>query len=173
MKKLFQFLSKGKNLLLLAGLFLLFNYLLSHFLSKENALDLKFAYSVEEAYLALGNLDLDHRNVYSLGLWLLDTPYMIVYCLLFSGILLKLWGNRKVVFLPVLILTIDFFENLTVLKMLKIFPKENEFLALLSSFFTTSKWIMVAVLIFMILFGLLNFLVGRKILSVNSQKAEI
>lgn len=140
---------------------------------KENALDLKFAYSVEEAYLALGNLDWDHRNIYRFGIWVLDTPYMIVYCLLFSGILLKLWGNKRVVFLPVLILTIDFFENLTVLKMLRIFPKENEFLAILSSIFTTSKWILVALLVFMILFGLLNFLMSRKFLTFNSQKAEI
>jgi hypothetical protein len=173
MKSLFEFISKSKNLLLLACLFLLFNFLLGHFLPKDHALDLMFAYSVEEAYIALGHLNWEVREIYRIGVWALDMPYMVVYCLLFSGILIKIWKNKKMVWLPVGIFIMDFLENLMVLRILKVFPKQNEFLATFSSIFTTSKWILVALMVVIIFFGLLNLLANRKYFSFESSKAEI
>ncbi len=173
MKSLFEFISKSKNLLLLACLFLLFNFLLGHFLPKDHALDLMFAYSVEEAYIALGHLNWEVREIYRIGVWALDMPYMVVYCLLFSGILIKIWKNKKMVWLPVGIFIMDFLENLMVLRILKVFPTQNEFLATFSSIFTTSKWILVALMVVIIFFGLLNLLANRKYFSFESSKAEI
>ncbi|OOG77179.1 hypothetical protein [Algoriphagus sp. A40] len=173
MKLLFQFLSKGKNLVLLFCLFLLFNILLSSFMPKEYALDLKFAYSVEEAYGALSHLDLDQRKLYRFGVWALDMPYMAVYCLLFSGILIKFWKNKKVAWLPVSILVMDFFENLLVLRILKLYPVQNEILAVLASGFTTTKWVLVGILIFVLLIGLFLVVSARKYSPANSAEARI
>jgi hypothetical protein len=156
MKSLFVFLGKGKNLLLLACLFLLFNFLLSHFIPKEYALDLKFAYSADEAYLALGSMNWELRNVYRVVVWFLDMPYIFVYTLLFTGILLKLWRSRKVVWLTLSIFLMDLLENLLVLRLLKTFPGRSEVLAILCSFFSTSKWTLVIIMVLMIFIGLVN-----------------
>jgi hypothetical protein len=140
---------------------------------KEYALDLMFAYTVEEAYLALGSLDWENRDLYRLGIWALDMPYMAIYSLLFSGILLKLWNNKKVIWLPFSIFFMDLLENLMVLRMLKVFPREDQYLAIFSSIFSTSKWIMVAVLIGIIVIGLLSSITIGKYSPLDSQKAEI
>ena len=156
MKSLFVFLGKGKNLLLLACLFLLFNFLLSHFIPKEYALDLKFAYTADEAYLALGSMNWELRNVYRVVVWFLDMPYIFVYTLLFTGILLKLWRSRKVVWLTLSIFLMDLLENLLVLRLLKTFPGRSEVLAILCSFFSTAKWTLVIIMVLMIFIGLVN-----------------
>lgn len=165
MKLLFEYLEKGKNILFVGCLFLLFYALLCTFMSKENALDLKFAYSVEQAYVALGNFDAEERSTYRWGIWLLDMPYMIIYWLFFTGILLRLWDIRKVIWVPTVIVLLDFMENLAVLRMLKIFPKENADLASFASIFTTCKWIAVALLMVLLFFGVINHLFQRKFLS--------
>lgn len=173
MKSAFLNLSKGKNLLFLGCLFLLFNLLMSHFMPKEHALDLKFAYSVEDAYLSLGSLDLESRQNYRWGIWLLDMPYMVVYSLLFSGVLLRLWRNRKLIIFPVGIFLLDFFENLLILRMLRIFPAGNDFLATFSSVFTTCKWLLIVAMLCIVGVGILNFLFSPKYSSLKSPETEI
>ena len=171
MKSLFEFLGKGKNLLLLACLFLLFNFLLSHFIPKEYALDLKFAYSADEAYLALGSMNWELRNVYRVVVWFLDMPYMLIYTLFFTGILLKLWRSKKVVWLTLSIFLMDLIENLLVLRLLKTFPGRSEVLPIFCSFFSTTKWTLVIIMVMMIFIGLVNYF--RHIPTVQSQKAKI
>lgn len=173
MKLLFQFLSKGKNLLLLFCLFVLFNFLLSSFMPKEYALDLKFAYSVEEAYTAIGHLDLDQRQIYRFGIWVFDMPYMVVYCLLFSGILMKLWKNKTTAWIPLSVFVMDLFENLAVLRILKLYPVQNDSLAILASCFSTTKWVLVGILILALFTGLFLILSSRKYTPVNSAEAGI
>lgn len=173
MKSLFQFLSKGRNLILLFCLFLLFNCLLNSFMPKEYALDLKFAYSVQEAYGALEQLDSNQREIYRFGIWIFDMPYMVVYCLFCSGILIKLWKNKKTAWLPVAILVMDLFENLMVLRILKLYPVQNETLAILASGFTTAKWVFVGILVLVLLSGLFFLFGTRKYSSVNSAEARI
>lgn len=170
---IFQNLTKGKNILLLACLFLIFNLLLNHFMPKDHALDLKFAYSVEEAYLALGSLDLEARKIYRTGIWLFDMPYMVVYSLLFSGILLKLWGTKRLVLLPFLVLLMDFLENLMILRMLRIFPRGDDYLAGFSSLFSTCKWLLIAVMLITVCLGVKNLIGNRKYSSFESPETEI
>ncbi len=108
------------NLAILTCLLLLFNFLLSSLLQADKVLDLKFAYSVQEAYEAIGLLDFESREIYRFGLWALDLPYMIIYGLLFSGLLYKIWKTQKVLILTLGVVLMDFFENLMVLRILKI-----------------------------------------------------
>lgn len=158
-------MSNWVNLTILTCLLLLFNFLLSSFLPADHVLDLRFAYSVQEAYKEIGMLDVETRNIYRLGIWALDLPYMIIYGLLFSGILFKIWKTQKVLILPLGVVLMDFFENLMVLRILKIYPLENQVLATFASFFTTCKWLLVGLMFLTVLYGLFYNFFTRKIPS--------
>jgi len=147
-------MNRWLNLAILTGLLLLFNFLLSSLLPADKVLDLKFGYSVQEAYEAIGLLDFESRETYRFGLWALDLPYMIIYGLLFSGLLYKIWKTQKVLILTLGVVLMDFFENLMVLRILKIYPLENQLLATLASLFTTCKWLLVGLMVLTILYGL-------------------
>lgn len=173
MKSLFHYLSKWGNLLLLFSLLLLFYTLLSWILPKEHALDLMFAYSAKEAYSALGHLNPDQIRTYRIGIWALDMPYMGIYCLLLSGLMVKIWNNKNAAWLPVVIAAMDLFENISVLRLLALYPLENHSLAALASFFTTSKWVLVGVLFFAMIFGLVWTVFSKKHFSAKSADARI
>lgn len=153
------------NLTILTCLLFLFFFLLSSLLPADKVLDLRFAYSVQEAYELIGMLDLETRKIYRFGIWALDLPYMFIYGLLFSGLLHKIWKNQKVLIIPLGVVLMDLFENLMVLRILKIYPLENQALATLASLFTTCKWLLVGLMILTILFGLLHNFFTRKVAS--------
>lgn len=140
---------------------------------KDYALDLMFAYTPEEAFMALSHLDLEQRKLYRFGIWALDMPYMIIYCFLFSGFLLKIYNNKKMVLLPATIMLMDFFENITVLRMLKLFPIQDNSLALIASSFTTLKWVLVGMLVGLIVYGLISVLNARFFSNSGSEEARI
>ncbi len=168
MSKLLNFLDRK---LILFGLFIFaifFNFLLSHFMPKDWALDLRFAYSVEEAYSTLGKMDLAKRDLYRLGIWFLDFPYMVFYSLTLVGLLRKFWGNRLLIKLPFLIAFFDFLENILILKMLRLFPSENDSLAVFASICTSSKWILVGLTVLILLWGLFQRFLIQKV-STSSQ----
>lgn len=167
MNSVYVFLSKWKNLLLLFCLFVLANVLLGQFMPKDHALDLMFAYSADDAYASLGQLDAEQRKLYSFGLWALDMPYLFVYGLFFSGVLIKLWGRRGFVWIPISIMIMDFFENILALNILYYLPERHDSLAFLASIFTTSKWILIGILALAVIFGLFSF-AGSKFLSKES-----
>lgn len=163
MLKFFKLMNSWLNLGILTCLLFLFLFLLSSLLPADKVLDLRFAYSVQEAYEIIGMLDLETRKIYRFGIWALDLPYMFIYGLLFSGLLYKIWNTPKVLVLPLGIVLMDFFENLMVLRILKIYPLENHLLATLASLFTTSKWLLVGLMVLTILFGLMNNFFTRKV----------
>ncbi len=173
MKLLFQYLSRWGNLLLLFSLLLLFYILLSSILPKEYALDLMFAYTAKEAYSALGHLNPEQIQTYKMGTLLLDMPYMAIYCLLFSGLMIKIWGSKNAAWLPVVIAVMDLFENLSVLRLLALYPVENQRLAVLASLFTTSKWVLVGVLFFAMIFGTAWTVFSKKHFPAKSAEARI
>jgi len=173
MTSLFLFLNKWKNLVLLFFLFLLANFLLSKFMPREHALDLKFAYSVDQAYLALKQLTTQEQNQYKFGISVLDMPYLIIYGLFFSGILLKLWKNKWIVLIPVSISLMDFFENLLVIGVINLLPDKSPMLVTFASLFTTSKWILIGVLVVAILAGFILFLFRRPKIKSFTEKTKI
>lgn len=156
LKAIFLWLKKTSTLVFLTLLFFLFNVLLNYFLPSEYALDLKFAYSVDQAYQSLGNLSLSERNTYKFGIIALDFPYMLVYGLLSIGLLRILWKSSKVAILPLGIFLMDFFENILIIGILIDFPERHQVFATLASIFTTSKWMLVGLLAIFLLVGLIN-----------------
>lgn len=156
MNTLFEFLSNKKTLTVLLIHFVILNFSLTYFMPKDQALDLKFAYSTEEAYLLLGQLNHSQREFYCFGMWALDLPYMIVYTLFFSGIIYRLWNKKRVAWIAALILVADFLENLFIFQILKNYPSHLSDTVMFASIFTTSKWILVGVVLVAIAVGLLN-----------------
>ncbi len=127
-----------------------------------------FAYTADEAYSAMGHLDSNQRHIYSLGIWILDMPYMVIYCMLFSGFLVKIWKNRRTALLPLAILLMDLFENLSILAVLGSYPAQNQLLANAASFFTTAKWILVGILLCALIAGVFSVVRLRRYAALDS-----
>ncbi|TDQ19534.1 hypothetical protein DFQ04_1357 [Algoriphagus boseongensis] len=172
MKSFFEKISTKLVLVILALLFIWFNLMLNQFLSKDHALDLKFAYTAEQAYLSIGQLSFDQRKLYRFGIWALDMPYLLVYSIFLSGILYRLWGIRKIVFLPFVAAFFDLFENLMILRILKVFPRHEDFLAICASVCTSLKWISVLFIFLGIVIGLFKTLYFRQTVPFNSNNIK-
>jgi hypothetical protein len=172
MNSVYAFLSKWKNLLLLFCLFILANVLLGRFMPKDHALDLMFAYSADEAYASLEQLNAEQQKLYSFGLLALDMPYLFIYGLLFSGILMKLWKKKFTTWIPVSIMIMDFFENILILNILHLLPERHDGLATLTSIFTTFKWILIGVLAISVIAGLFSLTISRFFSKESSVKTS-
>lgn len=162
MDRFLIFVGRKKHLFILFALTLGFNILLSHFMPKEYALDLKFAYTFQEVIFSMDSMGMDSRHLYSIGVWTLDFPYLVVYSLFFVGVLFRLYGKKTFIFLPLGIALMDLIENILVLRILKTFPELDKLLVQAASFFTTFKWILVAVMMTIVLIGLVRMLVLKK-----------
>ena len=172
MKSFFCDLERRRNLFILFILFIWINYLLSSFLPKDYALDLKFAYTAEEAYQALSHLSPKEIELYRFGVWSLDMPYLLIYFLFFSALLKRLWGGGRYYVIPMFISLMDLAENFLLLGILSKYPNRQETLVWICSVFSTLKWIAVGFLILWILGGVLNFFVSRRKSMVSSVESE-
>jgi len=143
MKEIFRKLSKSSSLLVLLVLFILFNLLLNYFMPRDLALDVRFAYSANEAYDSLKSMGPKVRENYLIVIWALDTAYMVVYLLLFSAFMVRFMKSKALAIFPFLVFILDLCENLMVTILLIKFPVENQVLGFIASFFTTSKWLVV------------------------------
>ena len=137
-------------LFLLIGLNLLF----AIYFPKDHALDLKFAYSPEEAYLALSQLDSGKREAYFYSIWLLDMPYPVIYSAFFWGISYWLWNKKWVLVPAIMAFFADFLENLFIIQLLSHFPEQRTDLVIFASLCTSMKWIFVAAIFLVIATGL-------------------
>lgn len=145
METIFKRLGKPSILLVLFFFFILLNILLGHFIPMSLALDLRFAYSANEAYSSLKSMGATLREKYILVIWVVDTAYMVVYLLLFCSLIVRLLYIKFLLVLPFLIFILDLFENLTVTILLMNYPLKSQVLGLVASFFTTAKWLVVGV----------------------------
>jgi hypothetical protein len=107
----------------------------------EKPLDLEFYYTAEEAYSRLSGFSEEIRESYRMGLMVTDMIYPIVYSLLFSFIIFRLWKNEKLALLPFMILLFDFIENISIITMLVFFPEKIIFWGTLAGISTSLKWL--------------------------------
>lgn len=173
MKRFLNFVSRPVSIFVLAILLILFNGLLMLSIPKEFALDLKFAYSVSDVFLALDSMGRQAREFYRMGIWVLDFPYMAVYSLFFTGILFRLWGEGRLLVLPFVIGFFDLLENLSVLALLDSFPSIPWGLAVTASAFTTLKWVFVIFMMASVLGGLIRAIIHRKYSPDTASRFEI
>lgn len=143
MGSIFKKLDNPVNLLVLFVLFISLYLLLNYFIPRDLALDLQFAYSANEAYESLKTMGAEVRERYLVVIWILDTAYMLVYLLLFSGLIVRCLKSRSLAVFPLAIFILDLFENITVTLLLLKFPEESQTFGYMASFFTTTKWLAV------------------------------
>ncbi len=166
-KKLLRY-AKKRNLWIGFGLVLLFNIVFLPLFPKlykadipiDKVLDLKFSYASDEVYSFFEELGERGRKAYLLSESLVDTAYMLVYGLFYSTLLVfiierkKLYARKYVIILPFVVAFFDLLENLGIISLLLFYPSRKEILVVLTSSFSSAKWIMV-LMTFIALFGLL------------------
>lgn len=172
-KAIFLSLSRRTVLISLTLLFLVFNFLLNYFLPAEYALDLKFAYTVEQAYIAIGNLSKPDRDLYRVGILALDFPYMFVYGMLASGLLFLVWKNPKVLLIPLGIVLFDLIENILIIQILDSYPVEKPIMVSWASIITTCKWLLVCLLALFLLVGTLRLYLTKNFSILHHQNSEV
>lgn len=172
-KAIFLSLSRRSVLILLTLLFLIFNFLLNYFLPSEYALDLKFAYTVEQAYNAIGSLSKPDRDLYRIGILALDFPYMFVYGMLASGLLYLIWKNPKVLFIPLGIVLFDLIENILIIQILDSYPVEKPIMVTWASIITTCKWLTVGLLALFLIGGVVKFYLTKNYSYFHHLNSEI
>ncbi|WP_139316599.1 hypothetical protein [Algoriphagus marinus] len=146
----------GRSIVLLVCLFIFFNMMLKQTMPPSLVLDLKFAYSASEAYQALDIMGEEMRKDYIKCLLIFDIPYMLIYTLLFIQLFNFLWKGSQVRLVCVGVLVFDFFENLMIYSMIQIFPDYSSFLGFGASFFTSTKWVFVGIMVALSLIGALK-----------------
>lgn len=160
MNKYITQFSKGKYVLMLLGLFLLFNLFVLPLTFKvtetKKPLDLQFTYTVDEAYQSIGSYSEQEREIYLIGELTADLIYPLIYTSFLMIVLFMLYKNYSIAKLPLLILLFDFIENMGIVTLLSYYPSQISLLALLTSIATTVKWCFVIVCISLILTALLR-----------------
>lgn len=119
-------------------------------------LDLQFSYSPEKAFGIVDAYGTEVREKYRWVELTVDIIYPIVYSLLFSALLFKVYGARKIVALPFLITLADFLENVGIVSMLGKYPEPFGALAQITSFFSSLKWTLLIAFLGILLYGILR-----------------
>ncbi|MCS4433400.1 hypothetical protein [Aquiflexum gelatinilyticum] len=164
MRKFLVRFGSYKNIFFLFVLFLGFNlWILPGMMTGEKPLDLEINYTAEEAYSRLSRFSEEIRESYRMGLMVSDMIYPIVYSLLFSFIIFKLWQNEMIALLPFTILVFDFIENFSIITMLGLFPEKSIFWGTLAGISTSLKWFFTAITLIFVVIGF-----GKKTLEKKS-----
>ncbi|NOR27374.1 MAG: hypothetical protein GQ540_02480 [Lutibacter sp.] len=165
----------GVLLILLFNILLLpeFSKLFSENNIKINAiLDLKFSYTINEAYLLIENLGENGRNTYKYKTLFIDFPYALMYSFVYAFIIIMLLNTTTlkrinyVCLAPFFISWFDVLENSGIILMLLKYPTKLTAICNLTSIFTSLKWIFAAIT-FLIIVTLFINLIYSKTLKKN------
>lgn len=164
-----NFLNKNatwNSILILLGLLIIFNLLIFPLFYKTNQnntlLDLQFSYSSEKAYDILAEYNDKELKKYIIGELTVDLVYPIVYTLFISFLIFKLTKKNTLSLFPLLIMFSDYFENIGIVAIINYLPQKLPNIVILTSLFTSLKWILIAISILLILALLLTKLYKQK-----------
>ena len=121
--------------------------MLGAILSVENILDLHFSYSSQEVYLIFEKIGKKARTVYLLFEIIVDLPYILIYSFTYSLIIVrlltinKIQNNHIVLYIPILLGLLDILENIGIVNLLYFYPEQFPRIVMLTSVFTSLKWI--------------------------------
>jgi len=124
-------------------------------------LDLQFDYSPAQAREYLALYSAESRNILKNFILTADTVYPLTYTFffmmlmawLYKGIPRKLRFTMHIHLLPLVILLLDYCENVGMTRILNRYPDFSDELVQITSLCTTSKWVMVIVCAVLILGG--------------------
>ena len=122
-----------------------------------NMLDLELFYSKEIVVKNFSAMGPDGRSIYVLSSLLLDTVYPILYLSLFLGAYSKLFRSSKAILLvPIIAFSFDILENLQITRLNLNFPNITETHVYLSSMTTSLKWIVIAITVSVLMYGIIK-----------------
>jgi hypothetical protein len=165
MRTFIQKTATWKNILILMGIMLLFEFLFfPAMLPKgEHAviLDTSLAYNGGDAYKIIENYDAGMRQSYIFNAVSLDLIFPVIYTLLFAFAIYLLFGNSTLALLPFLQMLFDYLENTGIVIMLSAWPNKFMWMATCTSVFSMIKWSLVGISTLIILVGGVRFLISR------------
>ena len=99
-----------------------------------------------------------------IGAMTLDVIYPVVYTFLMNLSLFVLFPKKeKLAWLPYLVFTSDLLDNASIITLLYNYPKELYNLAIVTSVFSTVKWILAVLIVLILSIGLImKFIVNLK-----------
>jgi len=151
-------LASVKLSLLLLLLVIVFNVAIMPNLTgdkKAVPIDIHFAYSPEKAYELINSYSDATRKSYMIGSMTLDVIYPVVYVLFLSFSLVVLFRKyEKLAWLPYFLFVSDLLENTGIITLLYNYPKELYHLAIVTSVFSTVKWILSILIVLILCTGL-------------------
>jgi hypothetical protein len=170
MKRFIRENAGNRNIIILLILVLLFQQVLfTHLLPKgEHAvmLDTLLFYSAEDAYEIIGNYSPEMRRGFIIGELTLDLIFPLIYAMLFSFLLARLFGGKKIILFPFLMLIFDYLENAAIVIMLLSYPQKFLALGTMAAVFSAIKWMLLPVIILLLLIGVIikirQYLLKRK-----------
>ena len=148
-----------RNIMILFLAFLVLEILFAVLLpmgGNAKMIDMAGAKNGNEIYHIIEKYDEHIRESYIFGAVTLDVAFPIVYFLLFILLLFRFCSNPRFIFLPFLQMIFDFFENASIVIMLKSWPDQLPTLASATVVFSWIKWGLAGVTIIIILVGLIN-----------------
>ncbi|MBW7868698.1 MAG: hypothetical protein H3C31_10270 [Brumimicrobium sp.] len=147
--------SKPRIIWLLAGVSLLFNFILFPLMASHGGtpLDLNYFYSADEAYLALNQFTELEQNRYFINECTNDVIYPLIYTSFLCLSIYRLFGKLSFARLPIFILIFDYMENTGILILLYNFPERLDTIAYMTGVFSGIKWLAAIFNIFMLLSG--------------------
>lgn len=155
-----------KSIFILFGLITVFNLIVFPLVYKTNQnivpLDLQFSYSPEKAHTILSTYSDEGLEEYAIGELTVDIIYPMVYVLFLSFFVFKLTKKSPLSWFPLLIFMLDCFENIGIVTMVNYFPQKLPNIVLLTSLFTSMKWILIGMSILLILVLLVTKLFKEK-----------
>ncbi|MEW5986985.1 MAG: hypothetical protein AB1791_10165 [Chloroflexota bacterium] len=173
--KLFQ-LARGRVILVFLVLEVLFNVIFQVIGTRiraasggVGAIDLLFTYTPEQVFGMVAAYGEAGRRLYAWVEVTADLVYPIVYSLFFSLLITYLFRRASISekltrwagFVPLTGALFDYAENIGIVTMLLSFPAQPAAVALLSSIFTTIKWLLAGASLVLVLAGLVLLLISR------------
>jgi hypothetical protein len=139
-----------------------------HGLNDIKPLDLYFSYSPDQVYTSLATLGAQGRENYTRMLLTSDMAFPVIYTMALSTALLLVLrkllppAGASLCLFPFMIVIADWFENLSLVMIMRKFPEQSDTIVALASTFTSMKWVLVILTVF-ILLAAMAYSVARRI----------
>ena len=169
-------LANGKVIIILLVLFLLANFVVIQAIyPKFQTLDTLSSYTPDKAFQLISSYGEQGRQYYAVIEVTLDLVYPLVTALMFSLIIFYTFkrafpSHSWTLYLslaPYIALVADYLENVCIVSMLLMYPRESALLAQISNFFTIVKFSF-APLQLLFVVGLIGWLIQ----TIRSQRAK-
>ena len=129
----------------------------AHGIDDLKPLDLHFSYSPDQVYEHLAALGAKGRGAYTRMLLTSDMAFPVIYAMTLSVALMLVLrkplplANMYLCLFPFMIVIADWFENLSLVMVIRKFPQRADVIASYASSFTAVKWTLIALTVIILL----------------------